>query len=1032
MPINGVLRYNVGGRNAIWLNDTYAVMLSETQNDIESFNTTLIEENLSSPIRSNVGSKDKDLSNEVWFDREIDLKAYEGKEVYIAFRHYKSENEFCVVLDNVSVVGEDPNAVTPSFTYNVYRDEELIKNTDNLNFVETLDSPGSYLYEVEVLYEDGQVSPKVGKLVNVQEPSQTAYVRLQAHDVWLDGTGYQILLDKSASLYGSLIPAIGPLTYNCNVFYLNPSPFSHSVPENADISCSPYNWIVNGKSELVPIPAGTYDYCITNPNPGSMIYIASSEFGRGDDFVFEAGKIYTFKARMNPENPDLGDFIELTVESSFAPVVSLESTTNAAGDVTLNWLAPESKRAVVVDENFENSMPSDWTTIDADGDGNNWLVGPDLGYMGVDGPGSFCVRSASWDEEPLTPNNYLVTPKLNLTEGGRLSFWVCAQDASWPEDHYAVYASTSGNEVADFTELLFEETVAAKSGSYSDKSLVSKGEAKVQGTWRNRVVELPAGTNYVAFRHFNSVNVFWLLIDDVRITDDLGNQDCSYTIYRDGEEIATGITETTYTQTAVTEGDYVYCVKAVYESGESDQVCIDTHVDLSQDLAPVSNLQGSVSDDAVVKLSWDAPAIKSLVQVDELKAGKKNQTINSQEFTLRQEFTYNVLRDGVSIASSLTSTNYEDANVEDGLHEYCVQVQYVDALSPNVCIELAVESNQVFAPVTNLVLSQNLPNTQDVSISWDAPTRTKATLIDEDFQNGIPMGWTLIDADGDGHDWVINQELGYPGIDGVNTYCARSASYANFVGPLTPDNYLVTPELDLPQGGVLIYWVSVASNEDPNEHYSVVASMDSPTLNNLQTVLFEETMVAKKEMAANGKLGPGNWYERKVILPSGTKHIAFRHFNSSNQFWLKLDNVKITNESEQNDADYTYTIFRDDVILKDGLTAASYIDQDVEAGSHKYGVQVAYPNGQSEIVEAHIAVLTSMEESVVIKPYTLTVYGDCIYANANGDLSIYDIRGRLLAKAKNSLQYRASTGVYIISIQAEGTEYVEKISLVRE
>lgn len=231
VPINGVLRYNVGGRNAIWLNDTYAVMLSETQNDIESFNTTLIEENLSSPIRSNVGSKDKDLSNEVWFDREIDLKAYEGKEVYIAFRHYKSENEFCVVLDNVSVVGEDPNAVTPSFTYNVYRDEELIKNTDNLNFVETLDSPGSYLYEVEVLYEDGQVSPKVGKLVNVQEPSQTAYVRLQAHDVWLDGTGYQILLDKSASLYGSLIPAIGPLTYNCNVFYLNPSPFRTQFPK---------------------------------------------------------------------------------------------------------------------------------------------------------------------------------------------------------------------------------------------------------------------------------------------------------------------------------------------------------------------------------------------------------------------------------------------------------------------------------------------------------------------------------------------------------------------------------------------------------------------------------------------------------------------------------------------------------------------------------------------------------------------------------------------------------------------------------
>lgn len=265
----------------------------------------------------------------------------------------------------------------------------------------------------------------------------------------------------------------------------------------------------------------------------------------------------------------------------------------------------------------------------------------------------------------------------------------------------------------------------------------------------------------------------------------------------------------------------------------------------------------------------------------------------------------------------------------------------------------------------------------------------------------------------------------------MNTYCARSASYVNFVGPLTPDNYLVTPELDLPQGGVLTYWVSVASNEDPNEHYSVVASMDSPSLDNFQTVLFEETMVAKKEMAANGKLGPGSWYERKVILPSGTKYIAFRHFNSSNQFWLKLDNVKITNESEQNDAEYTYTIYCDDTILKEGLTSTSYTDQGVEAGAHKYGVQVIYPNGQSEIVEAHIAVLTSLEESVEIKPYTLTVCGDVIYANAYGNLRVFDISGRLLAKAKNSIQYRASTGVYIISIQVDGIEYVVKVSLMQ-
>ena len=50
-------------------------------------------------------------------------------------------------------------------------------------------------------------------------------------------------------------------------------------------------------SITIEIPAGTYDWCITNPSPGDRVWIASyngNVGGRDDDFVFEAGHSYEF------------------------------------------------------------------------------------------------------------------------------------------------------------------------------------------------------------------------------------------------------------------------------------------------------------------------------------------------------------------------------------------------------------------------------------------------------------------------------------------------------------------------------------------------------------------------------------------------------------------------------------------------------------------------------------------------------------------------------------------------------------------
>ncbi|MBR5948664.1 MAG: DUF2436 domain-containing protein [Clostridia bacterium] len=112
-------------------------------------------------------------------------------------------------------------------------------------------------------------------------------------DIWGDGTGYQMLLDADATAYGTIIPEPGVAgKYTGN----NYDEFEYMIPENADCSASASNIVILGSMQI-NIPAGTYDYMITNPDNAGSIWIASAYgnvSGREDDFVFEANKTYTF------------------------------------------------------------------------------------------------------------------------------------------------------------------------------------------------------------------------------------------------------------------------------------------------------------------------------------------------------------------------------------------------------------------------------------------------------------------------------------------------------------------------------------------------------------------------------------------------------------------------------------------------------------------------------------------------------------------------------------------------------------------
>ena len=169
-------------------------------------------------------------------------------------------------------------------------------------------------------------------------------------------------------------------------------------------------------------------------------------------------------------------------------------------------------------ENFNTDNSSEWVFIDSDGDENNWNWNTSASYT-ISASG--ILQSASYinNEGPLTPDNWAFTPAIQLTEGNVLSFWVAGQDASWAEEHYAVYI-TEENPAAGLpgsSTLLHEETVG--SGLYTPAQTRDVGGR----TYYRFFVKIPAAFNnkvaYFGFRHYDCTDMFMLNLEDVMVTE---------------------------------------------------------------------------------------------------------------------------------------------------------------------------------------------------------------------------------------------------------------------------------------------------------------------------------------------------------------------------------------------------------------------------------------------------------------------------------------------------------------------------------
>lgn len=160
-------------------------------------------------------------------------------------------------------------------------------------------------------------------------------------------------------------------------------------------------------------------------------------------------------------------------------------------------------------DDFEDEDISDWTTTDADGDSNSF---GDQFTVGV--VLSPSLMSRSWIQVPLTPDNWAVTPAIDLSAASgtvTMSWTTQVAAASWDEEKYSIHVGNTNNiatlvnSATSMTEILGDAGNTGAIISHTFDISAFAGQSNV----------------YIAFRHWDCTDQDFLAIDNVAVTSNV-------------------------------------------------------------------------------------------------------------------------------------------------------------------------------------------------------------------------------------------------------------------------------------------------------------------------------------------------------------------------------------------------------------------------------------------------------------------------------------------------------------------------------
>ena len=416
-----------------------------------------------------------------------------------------TEIETIELADFSMFTGTNTNIVNRAvFTPEEYEISDFVFTSSN-EAVASIDADGKVdalaAGTTTITITDNVSNATASAVLTVNEISEDDYAMIVLNvnagetGVFQDGSGYQMLLDADATAYGNEIPAQGPLTQSGNAPAGLYDIFEYKIPENADGILTTSNIVVSGM-DYVLVPAGTYDWCITNPTPGDRIWIASdsgSIGGRANDYTFEAGNTYTLTVSLDGQY----DRTDITVTPGIE-----QPTPTATPAITPTPTPAPTPNPGATGWGFETDpFAEGWTIRDDDGDGYNWE------WMDASGSnynvyeGTHCMASASFQNNPfgggtaLNPDNWLISPA--FTAGSTVTFWYAGQDPNYAAETFGVYVIANG-------------TASDELGHFTASNTYQQGSVDISA--------YAGETVQVAFRHYGVTDIFRLNLDLVEVS----------------------------------------------------------------------------------------------------------------------------------------------------------------------------------------------------------------------------------------------------------------------------------------------------------------------------------------------------------------------------------------------------------------------------------------------------------------------------------------------------------------------------------
>lgn len=169
-----------------------------------------------------------------------------------------------------------------------------------------------------------------------------------------------------------------------------------------------------------------------------------------------------------------------------------------------------------------------------------------------------------------------------------------------------------------------------------------------------------------------------------------------------------------------------------------------------------------------------------------------------------------------------------------------------------------------------------------------------AQILSESFE-GEAAGWAIMDYDGDEMNWTIisyegAEEAGVmPPPDGIMAAGSYSWNPQTEL-PLTPDNWLITPQISIPAGNATLTFYAWGIDPDwAAEHLGIfVSTEEMPTDNTFPVDNFTQVFE---------QVTTGDQIQYTVDLSSyagQSIYIAFRHYNITDMYALCLDDINVT------------------------------------------------------------------------------------------------------------------------------------------